>query len=57
MEAQDKYQIDKNKGRDYVEMDVPESRLELVKNPRYNSIELTVRGSLTLINPKFTRRK
>ncbi|WP_426135260.1 RHS repeat-associated core domain-containing protein, partial [Pseudomonas sp. PWP3-1b2] len=56
-EARDKYQIDKSKGRDYIEMDVPESRLELVKNPRYNTMELTVRGNLKLNDPKFTRRK
>ncbi|WP_369303270.1 RHS repeat-associated core domain-containing protein, partial [Pseudomonas sp. N2-5-1-1] len=56
-EAQDKYHIKKNKGRDYIETDVEESRLELIKNPRYNSTELTVKGNLTLKNPKFTRRK
>ncbi|MBK3461538.1 RHS repeat-associated core domain-containing protein [Pseudomonas haemolytica] len=57
VDAQDKYQIEKSKGRDYIEMDVPESRLEWVKNPRYNVMELTVRGNLEINNPKFTRRK
>ncbi|MGZ0714301.1 RHS repeat-associated core domain-containing protein [Pseudomonas palleroniana] len=55
--AQEKYQIDKSKGRDYIEMDVPESRLEWIKNPRYNTMELTVKGNLTLTNPEFRRRK
>ncbi|MBJ2204485.1 hypothetical protein JFT43_28945 [Pseudomonas carnis] len=57
VDAQDKYQIAKGKGRDYIEMDVPESRLEWVKNPRYNVMELTVRGNLEINNPTFTRRK
>ncbi|MBI6583771.1 RHS domain-containing protein [Pseudomonas synxantha] len=57
VDAQDKYQIAKGKGRDYIEMDVPESRLEWVKNPRYNVMELTVRGNLETNNPTFTRRK
>ncbi|MEW5714489.1 RHS repeat-associated core domain-containing protein [Pseudomonas sp. SB113] len=56
-DAQEKYQIDKSKGRDYIETDVPESQLELVKNPRYSTMELTVKGNLTLNNPTFTRRK
>ncbi|NWE21802.1 RHS domain-containing protein [Pseudomonas sp. P7548] len=55
--AQEKYQISKNKGRDYIEMDVPESRLEWIKNPRYNTMELTVIGNLIIKNPKITRRK
>ena len=33
VDAQQKYQIGKGKGRDYIELDVPESRLEWVKNP------------------------
>jgi uncharacterized protein RhaS with RHS repeats len=32
-EAQNKYQIKKNKGRDYIETDVEKSRLELKKTP------------------------
>ncbi|PTC29101.1 type IV secretion protein Rhs [Pseudomonas aylmerensis] len=56
-DAQEKYQIDKSKGRDYIETDVPESQLELVKNPRYSTMELTVKSNLTLNNPTFTRRK
>ncbi|MBK5479556.1 RHS domain-containing protein [Pseudomonas sp. TH21] len=56
-DAQEKYQIDKSKGRDYIETDVPESQLELVKNPRYSTMELTAKGNLTLNNPTFTRRK
>ena len=57
VDAQQKYQIGKGKGRDYIELDVPESRLEWVKNPRYNTMELTVKGNLQLQKPKFTRRK
>jgi RHS repeat-associated protein len=56
-DAQEKYQIDKSKGRDYIETDVHESQLELVKNPRYSTMELTIKGNLTLNNPTFTRRK
>ncbi len=56
-DAQDKYHIDKSKGRDYIEIDVFKSKLELVRNPRYNTMELTVKGNLILNNPKFTRRK
>jgi hypothetical protein len=57
LDAQNKYQISRGKGRDYIEIDVPESRLEWIKNPRYNTMELTVKGSLIIKNPKFTRRK
>ncbi|WP_256660627.1 hypothetical protein [Pseudomonas sp. LBUM920] len=32
-EAQNKYQIKKNKGRDYIETDVEESQLELIQTP------------------------
>ncbi|WP_305118808.1 RHS repeat-associated core domain-containing protein, partial [Pseudomonas sp. 25 E 4] len=56
-DAQEKYQIDKSKGRDYIETDVHKSQLELVKNPRYSTMELTIKGNLTLNNPTFTRRK
>jgi RHS repeat-associated protein len=57
LDAEEKYELGRNKGRDYVETDVPNSRLEWVKNPRYGTKELTVRGDLPLINPSFTRRK
>ncbi|MGY2042454.1 RHS repeat-associated core domain-containing protein, partial [Pseudomonas pergaminensis] len=56
-DAQEKYQINKSKGRDYIETDVHQSQLELVKNPRYSTMELTIKGNLTLNNPTFTRRK
>ncbi|MDS1855218.1 RHS repeat-associated core domain-containing protein, partial [Vibrio vulnificus] len=55
--AEDKYQIKRGKGRDYVETDVPDSQLEWVKNPRYGTPELTVKGDLLLKNAKFFRRK
>jgi RHS repeat-associated protein len=57
VEVEDKYQIGRGRGRDYVETDVPNSRLEWVRNPRYGADELTVEGDLELINPKFFRRR
>ena len=57
LEAEEKYQIGRGRGRDYIETDVPESQLELVKNPRYGTMELTIKGNLKLDNPKFTRRR
>jgi hypothetical protein len=55
--AEEKYQIGRGRGRDYIETDVPESQLEWVKNPRYGTLELTIKGNLKLENPTFTRRK
>ncbi|WP_248803762.1 RHS repeat-associated core domain-containing protein [Pseudomonas sp. MWU13-2100] len=55
--AEEKYQIGRGRGRDYIETDVPESQLEWVKNPRYGTMELTIKGNLKLNNPTFTRRK
>ena len=55
--AQDKYQINKSKGRDYIETDESESRLAWIKSPRYNIMELTVKENLKLKNPKFTKRE
>ncbi|EJM18541.1 RHS repeat-associated core domain protein containing protein [Pseudomonas sp. GM18] len=55
--AEEKYQIGRGRGRDYIETDVPESQLEWVKNPRYGTMELTIKGNLKLENPTFTRRK
>ena len=49
--------IGKGKGRDYVETDVPASRLEMVKNPSYGTPELTVKGDLPLKNHTIHRRK
>ncbi|WP_085707672.1 RHS repeat-associated core domain-containing protein, partial [Pseudomonas sp. B35(2017)] len=57
LEAEEKYQIGRGRGRDYIETDVPESQLEWVKNPRYGTMELTIKGNLKLENPTFTRRK
>ncbi|WP_258232727.1 RHS repeat-associated core domain-containing protein, partial [Pseudomonas brassicacearum] len=56
-DAEDKYQIGRGRGRDYIETDVPESKLEWVKNPRYGTMELTIKGNLKLENPTFKRRK
>jgi hypothetical protein len=56
-EAEDKYQIGRGRGRDYVETDVPESKLEWVKNPRYGTMELTIKGNLKLEKPTFKRRR
>ncbi|WP_338130753.1 HYD1 signature containing ADP-ribosyltransferase family protein [Pseudomonas extremaustralis] len=55
IKAQDKYQINKSKGRDYIETDESESRLAWIKSPRYNTMELTVKENLKLKNPKFTK--
>jgi hypothetical protein len=57
LEAEDKYQIGRGRGRDYIETDVPDSQLEWVKNPRYGTMELTIKGNVTLENPTFNRRK
>ncbi|MFJ5300122.1 RHS repeat-associated core domain-containing protein [Pseudomonas sp. NPDC088368] len=55
--AWEKYQLAKNKGRDYVETDVPEELLKWINNPRYHRLELTVKGDLQLSNPDFFKRK
>ena len=58
IEAETKYQIKPGKGRDYIEFDVPNSKLEWVKNPRYGVEELTIKGGIEeLVNPSFIRRK
>ena len=58
IEAETKYQIKKGKGRDYMEFYVSNSKLELLKNPRYGTEELTIKGGVEeLINPLFKRRK
>lgn len=55
--VRDKYHIADNKGRDYVETDVPEELLKWVKNPRYHRLELTVKGNVKLSDPSFIERK
>lgn len=58
IEAETKYQIKPGKGRDYIEFDVPNSKLEWVKNSRYGVEELTIKGGIEeLVNPSFIRRK
>lgn len=57
VEAESKYQIKQERGRDYVETDVESSRLEWVKNPRYGTEELTVKGDVTLQNSSIVRRR
>ena len=56
-DAEEKYQITKGKGWNYVETDVPEELLTWKLNPRYHEYELTVKGEITLKNPTFTKRK
>jgi RHS repeat-associated protein len=56
-DAEAKYQIKEGRGRDYIELDVPNSQLEWVKNPRYGTPELTIRGDVTLQNATVVRRK
>ena len=46
--AEEKYQIGRGRGRDYIEFDVPAHLLEHIKNPRYSSIELTIKGRAEL---------
>lgn len=46
VEAEEKYQIKKGKGRDYVEFGVPKSQTEWVENPRYHRDELTIKGGV-----------
>ncbi|TVO52365.1 hypothetical protein FHP91_17625 [Denitromonas halophila] len=55
--AQDKYQIAKGHGRDFVETDVESSRIEMIRNPRHGRVEMTVKGDLQLKNATITRRK
>lgn len=57
LDAEKKYQIKPGRGRDYIETDVAISRLEWVKNPRYGTPELTVKGDLPLQNPEIIKRK
>lgn len=57
LEAQTEYSIGKGSGRDYVERDVLEADLEWVKNQKYHTKELTVRGDVLLKNPTFVMRK
>ncbi|RTD98768.1 hypothetical protein EJO68_05195 [Variovorax atrisoli] len=55
-DAEDKYQIGQGRGRDYVEFDVPVSRIEWVENPRYHRQELTIKGDVPACNLKVFRR-
>nr|WP_261809186.1 RHS repeat-associated core domain-containing protein [Vibrio zhugei] len=57
VKAEKKYQIKQGRGRDYIETDVPTSMLEWVKNPRYGTLELTIKGDVLLSNEKVTKRK
>jgi len=57
VEAERKYQIDPGRGRDYVETDVQSSNLEWMKNPRYGTQELTVKGDIPLQNAEIVRRR
>ncbi|WP_460090433.1 hypothetical protein [Pseudomonas sp. S2_E02] len=57
LDTEDKYQIGRGRGRDHIETDVPDSQLEWVKNPRYGTMELTIKGNVKLENPTFNRRK
>lgn len=50
--------IARDNNRVYLEFDVPNSMLEWVKNHRYGTEELTIKGGIEeLINPIFKRRK
>ncbi|WP_315315145.1 HYD1 signature containing ADP-ribosyltransferase family protein, partial [Pantoea vagans] len=56
LDAEEKYQIGRGRGRDYVETDVPNHQLEWVTNPKYHTQELTVKGDIELSNHKVFRR-
>ncbi|KOC86664.1 HYD1 signature containing ADP-ribosyltransferase family protein, partial [Winslowiella iniecta] len=56
-DAEEKYQIGKGKGKDYIETDAPNELLEWKMNPRYHTEELTVKGDLVLINPEVILRR
>ena len=55
-EAETKYQLHKGHGRNYVETDVPVSRVAIEYNTRTQANEIRIRGSVPLINPRFVRR-
>ena len=57
VEAEKFYKLKKGKGRNYVEFDVDSSKLEWVENPKYHRLELTVKGDVTIENPKFFKRR
>jgi RHS repeat-associated protein len=57
LQAREKYRIKKGRGAHYIETDVPEGKLEWVKNPKYHAYELTVKGDVVLDNPTFTIRR
>lgn len=40
-----------------MEMDVLEADLEWVKNPKYHTKELKVRGNMAIKKPKLVKRK
>ena len=55
--AESKYQLKPGRAKNYVEFDVPNSKLEWVPNPRYHTPELTVKGDVNVIKSKYFRRK
>ncbi|NHB59598.1 RHS protein, partial [Acinetobacter sp. 194] len=60
VDAESKYQLKQGKGRDYIEFDVPDSKTEWVRNPRYHTDELTIKGDFELdssCNLTITQRK
>jgi RHS repeat-associated protein len=58
IKAEDKYGIKKDRGRDYIETDVPTEKLEWIKNPAYHTEELTIKGDIVLSkNAKIVQRK
>ena len=56
-DAEEFYELKDGRGRNYVEFDVDSSELEWVENPRYHRLELTVKGDVTIENPKFFKRR
>lgn len=56
-DVETKYQIKPGRGRDFIETDVPTSKLEWIPNPRYHTNELTVKGDVQLKNHTVNQRK
>lgn len=57
IDAEELYQLGKGKGRNYIEFDINASQLEWIENPRYHTLELTVKGDVKIENAKFVKRK
>jgi len=55
-DAEAKFGLKPGRGRNIVETDVPNNRIELVWNKIMKTFEYQVTGDVPLVNPTFTRR-